>query len=268
MDSNDPGWQQPQGQPLQNYAGPRPTNPMAIAALVSSLVLAPLGIILGHISLSQIKRTGEDGRGLAIAGLAIGYVSTVIAAIWLIVSLAGLAVLKSAVDTSTHTTRDTTAEATVGATTGSMGGARTPTLLAPSDRDRSFADVAASICGVVTRDELSRLNGKNLPAGHEIGPSDTSRTCSYTTVSEDPPSGAGVTCHNLTADRAMLSFFTNNGVAQDGTDSSGRVQWFTTETDQFVFFTSTTICVAWRVASSSSSPSSTINSIAPRLVTG
>ena len=73
MDSNDPGWQQPQGQPLQNYAGPRPTNPMAIAALVSSLVLAPLGIIFGHISLSQIKRTGEDGRGLAIAGLAIGY---------------------------------------------------------------------------------------------------------------------------------------------------------------------------------------------------
>jgi peptidyl-prolyl cis-trans isomerase B (cyclophilin B) len=56
---------------------------MAIAALVSALagllvscgLLSPLGIIFGHISLSQIKRTGESGRGMAIAGLVIGYLS-------------------------------------------------------------------------------------------------------------------------------------------------------------------------------------------------
>ena len=56
---------------------------MAIAALVSSLagvlvscgVLSPLGIIFGHIALSQIKRTNEQGRGMAIAGLVIGYLS-------------------------------------------------------------------------------------------------------------------------------------------------------------------------------------------------
>ncbi|OBB77400.1 DUF4190 domain-containing protein [Mycobacterium sp. 852014-52144_SCH5372336] len=60
------------------------TNSMAIAALVSSLVLAPLGIVFGHIALSQIKRSGEDGRGLAIAGLVIGYIFTAILLLWVL----------------------------------------------------------------------------------------------------------------------------------------------------------------------------------------
>jgi len=49
---------------------------MAIVALVSALVFAPLGIVFGHIALTQIRRTDEDGKGLAIAGLVIGYVLT------------------------------------------------------------------------------------------------------------------------------------------------------------------------------------------------
>ncbi len=56
---------------------PPPTNAMAIASLVCAFVFAPLGIVFGHLSLSQIKRSGEDGRGLAIAGLVIGYVVTI-----------------------------------------------------------------------------------------------------------------------------------------------------------------------------------------------
>ena len=62
--------------------GPR-TNALAIVSLVSSLVglvvwfLAPIaGIITGHIALGQIKRTGEAGQGMAMAGLIIGYVLT------------------------------------------------------------------------------------------------------------------------------------------------------------------------------------------------
>jgi len=49
-------------------------------------VLAPVGIVLGHISLAQIKRTGEQGRGLAIAGLVIGYIFTgllVLSIVWM-----------------------------------------------------------------------------------------------------------------------------------------------------------------------------------------
>lgn len=60
------------------YSQPRGTNTMSIVSLVCAFVIAPLGIIFGHIALSQIKRTGEEGRGLAIAGLVVGYVSTLL----------------------------------------------------------------------------------------------------------------------------------------------------------------------------------------------
>src|SRR5262245_45362530 len=50
---------------------------MAIASLICAFVFAPLGIIYGHISLSQIKRTGEEGHGLAVAGLVISYLVTI-----------------------------------------------------------------------------------------------------------------------------------------------------------------------------------------------
>ena len=58
----------------------RHTNGMAIASLCCSAasfltgVTWVLGIIFGHIALGQINRDPEQtGRGLAIAGLAIGY---------------------------------------------------------------------------------------------------------------------------------------------------------------------------------------------------
>ena len=51
------------------------TNTMAIMALVFGLVGGTgIPIVLGHVALSQIRRTGEGGRGLAIAGLVLGYV--------------------------------------------------------------------------------------------------------------------------------------------------------------------------------------------------
>jgi hypothetical protein len=53
------------------------TNTLAIVSLVTSIIgLGIVGIITGHISLSQIKKTHEQGHGLALAGLIIGYIST------------------------------------------------------------------------------------------------------------------------------------------------------------------------------------------------
>lgn len=62
------------------------TNVLAIVSLVTSLFgLSLVGIITGHIALSQIKKTGEEGRRPAFAGLAIGYVSIFIVLMWLFV---------------------------------------------------------------------------------------------------------------------------------------------------------------------------------------
>ena len=53
-----------------------PVNTLAIVALVLSFVVSIGGIVCGHLALSQIKRTGESGREIALAGLIIGYVFT------------------------------------------------------------------------------------------------------------------------------------------------------------------------------------------------
>ena len=67
------GQQQPYGQPLAQDK----YNVLAIVSLVSAFFVSLAAIITGHIALSQIKKTGEKGRGLAIAGLALGYVRLV-----------------------------------------------------------------------------------------------------------------------------------------------------------------------------------------------
>jgi peptidyl-prolyl cis-trans isomerase B (cyclophilin B) len=79
----------PPGYPgYYGYPQQRPTNGMAIASLVCAFLFAPLGIVFGHISLSQIKRSGEEGRGLAVAGLVISYLmtaSTIVVVVCLVV---------------------------------------------------------------------------------------------------------------------------------------------------------------------------------------
>lgn len=58
------------------------TNGLAIASLATSIIgLAPVAIICGHLGLGQIKRSSgrQAGRGLAIAGLVIGYLEVAIA---------------------------------------------------------------------------------------------------------------------------------------------------------------------------------------------
>jgi hypothetical protein len=57
------------------------TNIMAVLALVFGLLGSVLGIVFGHIALSQMRRTGQSGHGLALAGLLIGYIEL---AFWLV----------------------------------------------------------------------------------------------------------------------------------------------------------------------------------------
>jgi hypothetical protein len=85
-----PGYPPPWGYPPPGYGPPKPkTNTMATSSLVVSLVGLVLGIplmllcfvgvaiplvglILGIVALNQIKTSGEDGRGMALAGVIIG----------------------------------------------------------------------------------------------------------------------------------------------------------------------------------------------------
>ena len=73
-----PGPYPPYPPPYPGYAMAPSTNGLAIAALVLGIVCvywvtSILAIIFGHIALSQIRVSGQRGRGLAIAGLVLGY---------------------------------------------------------------------------------------------------------------------------------------------------------------------------------------------------
>jgi hypothetical protein len=50
------------------------TNTMAILSLVFAFIFAPAAVVLGHMAKKQISQTGEQGGGLATAGLVLGYI--------------------------------------------------------------------------------------------------------------------------------------------------------------------------------------------------
>ena len=94
-----PGWQggpYPYGSPGANWAvGPRRTNSLAIAALccgIAQVIAGPFSgipaIVLGAISLKQIRETGEDGHGMAVTGIALGIVGTMLAVIGIVLFIA------------------------------------------------------------------------------------------------------------------------------------------------------------------------------------
>ncbi|WP_144122097.1 DUF4190 domain-containing protein [Catellatospora sichuanensis] len=75
--------QQPYGQqPYGGYPPPRQQNSMALVALILSLVglmtwiTAPIGAILGHSAMKQIRQSGEDGEGMAKAAIIVGWIIT------------------------------------------------------------------------------------------------------------------------------------------------------------------------------------------------
>jgi hypothetical protein len=57
------------------YGYPRPTNTMAILALVFIFVFAPASLVLGLVARRQIRETGEQGDGMALAGVIVGGIS-------------------------------------------------------------------------------------------------------------------------------------------------------------------------------------------------
>ncbi len=74
------------------------TNGLAIASLacgVAQFAFGPVAtipaIVLGHVARHQIKRTGEQGAGLALAGLILGWVVVALGIIVIVVGMAAFA---------------------------------------------------------------------------------------------------------------------------------------------------------------------------------
>jgi hypothetical protein len=53
-------------------------NTFAVLSPIFAVVVPPAGVVLGHLALPQIERTGERGRPAAVAGLVIGYLMCVL----------------------------------------------------------------------------------------------------------------------------------------------------------------------------------------------
>ena len=83
-----PQYSQPYGAPAQPG-----WNTMAIVAFIATFFISILGIILGFVALSQIKRTGEQGRGLALAAVILGFIFL---ALGVIISIAVFAAFANA----------------------------------------------------------------------------------------------------------------------------------------------------------------------------
>lgn len=87
-----------------------PYDGLAIGSLVTSLVglvtaflcfvpilACPVGAVLGHVALRRIAETGKQGRGLALAGIIIGWIAT---ALLVLGTVAFVAVAVASADTS------------------------------------------------------------------------------------------------------------------------------------------------------------------------
>jgi hypothetical protein len=80
---------------------PARTNPLAIASLVCGIGQPFTGflstipaIVLGHMARREIRRTGEDGKGLATVGLVLGWTGfamLVVACLFIVVIVSAIA---------------------------------------------------------------------------------------------------------------------------------------------------------------------------------
>jgi hypothetical protein len=91
-------------QPVPQPGISRRTNTMAVTSLVLGMVqfvgwiifllpgllAAILAIVLGFVSIKQINRSGEAGRGIAVTGIVLGFIAIVVVAILVAVGVASV----------------------------------------------------------------------------------------------------------------------------------------------------------------------------------
>jgi eukaryotic-like serine/threonine-protein kinase len=153
------------GPPPPTPAPMRPrdeANVLATLSVVFAFVFAPVGAILGHLGLSQIRQTGERGRDRALVGVTLSYV-------FITVAVVALVVWASLGDTASTQTAATTTAAPTSTTTTTTPPPPPPPTVAPSDLE-----------GLVpTLDDA-----KNLTGDHSLTVNKT-----YRQITRDPADG-------------------------------------------------------------------------------
>ena len=153
--------------PYSPFPPPEPTtNVLAIVGFITSFFVGLAGIICGHIALSQIKRTGEKGRGLALAATIIGYAQVGLMFLWvgailIIAVLSGVGHAMAAVGTEAPAAPNAdcrTLESAAQALSNSLSN------LEASDWRAAPADAKAALVEAWTRfeDQTSSVADQNL----------------------------------------------------------------------------------------------------------
>jgi len=93
--------QQPGYPQAPQYGAPaRPTEGLAIAGLITAIFFWPAGLIISPIALSKIKKNGNNGRGLAIAGIIVSAVLGLFSIISIIISIISIVAAASLAKTT------------------------------------------------------------------------------------------------------------------------------------------------------------------------
>jgi hypothetical protein len=86
-----------------NFPPPRPTNGLAIAAMVLGIVgvcnpVSVLGLIFGMIAKRQIRERDEQGDGMATAGIVLGWIGVASIVFWILYIVFFIGVVGTAVN--------------------------------------------------------------------------------------------------------------------------------------------------------------------------
>ncbi|WP_427869135.1 DUF4190 domain-containing protein [Leucobacter luti] len=148
----------PQGAPSSQP----PLNALALVSFIGSFFVSLVGIICGHIALSQIKKSGERGRGFALAGTIIGYVSA---------ALTILAVISMFVIGGIFTTAAVSTLGESDSSTTEMAPGTTTPFDDPADEgpsmDSSDGEYSAEFCAALETfmTETESMTGTEAPKG-------------------------------------------------------------------------------------------------------
>lgn len=84
------------------------TNTFAFLSIIFAFLSPIAGIVFGHIGLSQIKRTGDSGRGIGLTGLILSYLAVLGWIMFIVLYISFLAVMFGSLSSMSNSFSDYT----------------------------------------------------------------------------------------------------------------------------------------------------------------